>query len=109
MPQAKSKGPRPKHVPQRTCIACRRTEGKRGLIRIVRDSEGRVSIDSTGKRAGRGAYLCHEPACWEQALRRHALERALRVESLQADDLAMLEQMERKLAIVKEAGDPGEV
>jgi hypothetical protein len=53
--------------------------------------------------------LCHEPACWEQALRRHALERALRVESLQADDLAMLEQMERKLAIVKEAGDPGEV
>ena len=93
MAQAKKKtaGPRPKHVPVRTCIACRRTDAKRGLIRLVRDAEGRVAIDRTGKRAGRGAYLCHDPKCWEQALKRHALERALRVEALHADDRAALE------------------
>lgn len=87
-----SKGPRPKHVPQRTCIACRKVDPKRALIRVVRDGEGRVAIDPTGKRAGRGAYLCHSPACWESAIRRRGLERALRVEALHADDRAQLEQ-----------------
>jgi uncharacterized protein len=87
----KQKGPRQKHVPVRTCIACRRSDAKRGLIRVVRDGEGRVAIDPTSKRAGRGAYLCHAPNCWEQALKRHALERALRVEALQAEDRSALE------------------
>ena len=93
MAQAKKKtgGPRPKHVPVRMCIACRRTDAKRGLIRLVRDAEGRVAIDATGKRAGRGAYLCHDPKCWEQALKRRALERALRVEELHPDDRVALE------------------
>ncbi|MGB9633423.1 MAG: RNase P modulator RnpM, partial [Chloroflexaceae bacterium] len=68
--------PRPKHVPQRTCVACRRTEAKRGLIRVVRDAEGRVTVDPTGKQKGRGAYLCHDPACWTAAIKRRALERA---------------------------------
>ncbi len=87
----KQKGPRPKHVPQRTCIACRRTDAKRALIRLVRDAEGRVQIDPTGKRNGRGAYLCHDPVCWEQAIRRHALERALRISALHPEDSAALE------------------
>jgi predicted RNA-binding protein YlxR (DUF448 family) len=47
---------RPKHVPQRTCIACRRVAGKRSFVRVVRTAQG-VEIDPTGKRAGRGAYL----------------------------------------------------
>ncbi|HEU5089185.1 MAG TPA: YlxR family protein [Roseiflexaceae bacterium] len=88
----KRKGPRPKHVPERTCIACRRVDPKRALVRIVRDAQGRVQIDTGGKQAGRGAYLCHDPACWEQALRRRGLERALRVEALHDDDRAALEQ-----------------
>ena len=83
---------RPRHVPQRTCVACRRTDAKRGLLRLVRDAEGRVALDPTGKRNGRGAYLCHSPACWEQALKRKGLERALRVETLHPDDRAALEQ-----------------
>jgi len=86
-------GPRAKHIPQRTCIACRRTDAKRGLMRIVRDAEGRVALDPTGKRAGRGAYLCDRPACWEQALKRRGLERALRVETLHSDDRTALEQI----------------
>ena len=105
MAQAKKKtgGPRPKHVPQRSCIACRRTDAKRGLIRLVRDAEGRVAIDSTGKRAGRGAYLCHDPKCWEQALKRHALERALRVEGLHADDRAALDAFASTLEQIPES------
>ena len=95
----KAKGPRPKHVPQRTCIACRRTDAKRGLMRLVRDADGHIGLDPTGKRAGRGAYLCHDPACWEQALKRHGLERALRVAGLPPEDLAALEQVARGLAV----------
>ena len=99
MAQAKKKtaGPRPKHVPLRMCIACRRPDAKRGLFRVVRDAQGHVTVDPTGKRAGRGAYLCHDPACWEQALKRHALERALRIEALRPEDRAMLDQIAREL------------
>jgi len=102
MAQAKKKisGPRPKHVPLRTCVACRRTDAKRGLFRLVRNAEGRVAVDSIGKRAGRGAYLCHDPACWEQALKRRGLERALRIEIIQPEDRAALEQVAQKLGPV---------
>lgn len=101
--KTKGKGPRQKHIPQRMCIACRRSEAKRGLMRIVRDVNGRVSLDPTGKRAGRGAYLCHDPACWEQALRRHGLERVLRVETLLDEDRAALEQIARDLVVSQSA------
>ena len=72
-------------------------------MRIVRDVNGRVSLDPTGKRAGRGAYLCHHPACWEQALRRHGLERVLRVETLLDEDRAALEQIARDLVVSQSA------
>src|SRR5688572_21393040 len=52
--RGKAKGQRPKHVPQRTCVACREIDAKRGLIRLVRTPEGTVDVDPTGKRAGRG-------------------------------------------------------
>lgn len=102
--QRKTKGQRPKHVPQRTCIACKRTDAKRGLLRLVRSAEGRVSLDPSGKQAGRGAYLCHEPACWDQALKRHGLERALRIEALHPEDRAVLEEQARRLAAEAAAG-----
>ena len=99
MAQAKKKtsGLRPKHIPVRTCVACRRTDAKRGLFRLVRDADGRVAVDPTGKRAGRGAYLCHDPACWEQALKRRGIERALRIENIQTEDRAALEQIAQTL------------
>ncbi len=71
------KGPRPKHVPQRTCVACREKGDKRGLIRIVRSPDHTISVDPTGKANGRGAYLCHKPTCWERALSTPILARAL--------------------------------
>jgi uncharacterized protein len=80
----KKQMPAPKPVPQRTCVACRRSDAKRGLVRLVRTSDGQVVIDTTGKRQGRGAYLCRDKACWEAALKRKAIERALRLDSLPA-------------------------
>lgn len=82
----KRKGPRPKHVPQRTCIACRKVDAKRGLQRLVRLEDGRVALDATGKRPGRGAYLCAERGCWETALKRTAIERALKIVQLDPED-----------------------
>ena len=99
--KTKAKGPRLKHIPQRTCIACRRTDAKRGLMRLVRDAEGHVALDPTGKRAGRGAYLCHNPACWDQALKRQGLARALRLDTLLSEDRSILEQVAQGLKTVE--------
>jgi uncharacterized protein len=66
-----------KHIPQRTCIACRQTSAKRELVRLVCPSEGEVEVDTTGKKSGRGAYLCHTLTCWEAALTSGKLEYAL--------------------------------
>jgi predicted RNA-binding protein YlxR (DUF448 family) len=85
------KGPRPKHVPQRTCVACREKGDKRGLIRIVRSPDQSVAIDPTGKANGRGAYLCHKPSCWERALSTPILARALNTD-INADARTELEK-----------------
>jgi uncharacterized protein len=75
----KQKAIRPKHVPQRTCIACRSSDAKRQLLRIVRTPDGQVEIDPTGKKNGRGAYLCKLKSCWDVGLNKKALDFALKV------------------------------
>ncbi|MCX7838987.1 MAG: YlxR family protein [Anaerolineae bacterium] len=83
-----------KHIPQRTCIACRTVRAKRELVRIVRTPELRVVADPTGKRAGRGAYVCRTRECWEVVLSapKH-LEHALHLEMpIRQDDLAQLRE-----------------
>ncbi len=67
------------HVPQRTCLGCWETRGKRELIRLVRTREEGVVVDPSGKRTGRGAYLCPLQDCWQKGLRGKGLERRLRV------------------------------
>jgi predicted RNA-binding protein YlxR (DUF448 family) len=67
-----------KHIPQRTCVSCRQVKAKRELIRLVRVADGRIEVDTSGKKAGRGAYLCPAPECWEDGLKRGRLEHALR-------------------------------
>ena len=84
-------GPRPRRVPQRTCVACRTVEGKRGLVRIVRTPEGAVQVDPTGKRNGRGAYLHASRQCWDTALVRKALQHALKTEISEADRDALVQ------------------
>ena len=90
-------GLRPKHVPQRTCIACRSTEAKRGLVRVVRTSDGRVELDTTGKKNGRGAYVHESSECWDEALKKERLARALKV-TVQAEDLKQLQAHAATLA-----------
>lgn len=67
-----------KHIPRRSCIACRTVRDKRELVRIVRTPEGEVIVDPTGKRNGRGAYLCRAWDCYRAALKRKGLERAFK-------------------------------
>jgi predicted RNA-binding protein YlxR (DUF448 family) len=75
-PTKKPKQPqRPRHVPQRTCIVCRQVRPKRELIRVVRTPAGHIELDPTGKKSGRGAYLCARRSCWEPALHQGRLER----------------------------------
>jgi len=57
-----------KHIPQRTCVACRQTRPKRELIRIVRTPDGIIRVDETGKANGRGVYLCRNRTCWDKAV-----------------------------------------
>ena len=68
-----------KKIPMRMCVACREMKPKKELIRIVRTPEGPVEADLTGKKNGRGAYLCRSEECLEKAIRIHALDRALDV------------------------------
>jgi len=91
MVKAASKQPkRPKHIPLRTCISCRETKSKRELLRIVRTPDGHVLIDATGKKSGRGAYLCARLSCWKNALKSKRLEHEFEV-TISDEDRAGLE------------------
>jgi hypothetical protein len=59
------------------------------MVRIVRAPDGAVGVDPTGKRSGRGAYLCLQQPCWQAALKRHALDKALKTELSAADREAL--------------------
>jgi len=83
----KARAPRKKHIPQRTCVACREVLPKRALIRVVRTQEG-IRVDPTGKLNGRGAYLHDRRECWETGMK-GALAHALRTK-LEPEDLDLL-------------------
>lgn len=82
-----------KHIPQRTCVVCRETAAKRTLVRLVRTADQGVQIDPTGKRNGRGAYLCTRPECWQRALSSTVLEKALRTTLSEHDRARLSEAM----------------
>src|SRR4030042_946730 len=65
-------------IPQRSCVACRQTKTKREMVRLLRTSGGGIEIDISGKKDGRGAYLCKDLACWEKALKGKQLEHAFK-------------------------------
>ncbi|MBQ8072651.1 MAG: YlxR family protein [Clostridia bacterium] len=68
-----------KKIPLRMCVGCREMKEKKSLIRVVRSPEGLVSLDPTGKKPGRGAYVCREGECLARALKQKQLERQLQV------------------------------
>ena len=67
----------PKKIPQRTCMACQDKKDKRDLVRIVRSPEGEISVDLTGKKPGRGAYICPNLECLNKVIKSKRLERSL--------------------------------
>jgi len=69
-----------KKIPQRQCMGCRERKAKREMIRVVRGTDGHVSLDFGGKMNGRGAYICPSADCLKKAQRSKALERSLEVE-----------------------------
>ena len=71
----------PKKQPQRMCVGCRQMKEKPKLIRVVRSPEGEVSLDDRGKKPGRGAYLCLDPACLTHWFIIPSLSQRLRVPS----------------------------
>ena len=67
---------KPRKIPQRQCVGCREMKEKKALLRIVRTPEGQILLDGTGKKSGRGAYVCRNPECLRKARKSRALERA---------------------------------
>lgn len=90
MNDIRTRPPRLKPAPIRTCVICRQQAGKRELMRIVR-TEGGIAIDPTGKRPGRGAYLCENSTCWSRAASGEALAKALKT-TLSPEDREVIRQ-----------------
>ena len=83
-----------KKIPQRQCMGCRERREKRALIRVVRGTDGVVSVDFSGKKNGRGAYLCPDPECLKKAQKARSLERSLEVPIPQEVFDRLLKEME---------------
>lgn len=89
-----------KKIPRRMCVGCREMKDKRSLIRVVRRPEGSIEIDDTGKKSGRGAYICPNQACFAKAKKAKSLERALNIQldedlySTLAQQVAMLSSVQ---------------
>ena len=67
-----------KKVPQRQCIGCGEMKSKKEMTRVIRTNEGEMSVDSTGKKNGRGAYICNSVECLKKAVKNHGLDRAFK-------------------------------
>jgi predicted RNA-binding protein YlxR (DUF448 family) len=68
-----------KKIPIRLCLGCQQAKPKRDLIRVVRNKQGEIFLDKTGKKSGRGAYICPERACLQSARKSKKLEKSLGV------------------------------
>ena len=68
-----------KKIPQRQCMGCRERKNKRDMIRVVRQTDGTVSLDFSGKLNGRGAYVCPDPECLKKCRKTRSLDRCLEV------------------------------
>jgi predicted RNA-binding protein YlxR (DUF448 family) len=94
---------RQKHIPLRTCIACKQSRPKRELIRVVRTPDGHILLDPTSKKSGRGAYVCARRSCWDIALKKGKLEREFET-TLAPEDRAALEEYYASLPPEQAAG-----
>ena len=84
---------KPKKIPMRMCLGCGESKPKRELVRIVKSPEGEISLDFTGKKSGRGAYICRDCECLKKARKNKRLEKSF---SCRIDD-SIYEVMENEL------------
>ncbi len=68
-----------KKIPMRKCVGCNESKSKKELVRIVRSPEGDISLDITGKKSGRGAYICPSADCLKKAVKSKRIDRILEV------------------------------
>lgn len=83
----------------RTCTGCRQEKNKKDLIRVVRDKDGNVCVDATGRKNGRGAYICPEMKCLEMAIKNKGLERTLKISKIEDD---VYQQLRNELGEINE-------
>ena len=81
-----------KKIPMRQCMGCREMKPKKELLRAVRSPDGQVSLDTTGKKPGRGAYCCYNAECLRRALKQGQLDRQLEVK-LTEENLKQLDEI----------------
>jgi uncharacterized protein len=89
----------PKKIPLRMCVACRSMRPKRELIRLVADNSGAIALDTTGKKPGRGAYVCRSRRCLEQAIRGRKLDKGLKTRVSESIIAALVAEMANLPAI----------
>lgn len=82
-----------KKVPLRMCTGCGEMFDKRTLVRVVKSPDGEISLDLTGKKSGRGAYVCKNPECLKKARKKRAFERAFSTQISEEVYNAMEEEM----------------
>lgn len=70
---------RMKKIPQRQCVGCGEMKDKKAMMRVIRSAEGEVMLDMTGRKNGRGAYLCRSADCLQKARKNRGLEKSLRI------------------------------
>lgn len=85
-----------KKIPQRTCMVCGDKSGKREMNRIVRNKEGEIFYDPSGKANGRGAYICSQPECIGSILKKNALNRAFQMEVPEEIKLKIVDDINAK-------------
>ena len=87
-----------KKIPERMCMGCQEKHPKRDMIRIVRSPEGEYSVDATGKKSGRGAYICRNRECFEAARKNRGLERSFKG----SIDRAVYDELERQFVSMED-------
>ncbi len=83
-----------KKIPQRMCVGCGEMKDKKALIRIVKTKEGEISLDKTGKKSGRGAYICDDPNCLKKARKNKRIDRSFETAIPEEIYLRLAEEME---------------
>lgn len=68
-----------KKIPLRLCVGCKEMKPKKEMMRVIKSNEGEIFLDTTGKKNGRGAYICKQVECLEKAFSNHGLERSLKL------------------------------